>query len=348
MDEMDILWSKEKLHKIFSKDSLPLKTAHASGDAGVSIRCCRLCGDDANLSCFSDTFIWEGVKERYDKLLYDCFGIRVFPADSMICERCVRQLRNAQRFRALVQAAFTRPPSEYSTYRSQLGVGESFTKNKKKRKSTHELLKKSTRTTVVGCNKKRKLNERKTAINSSNVQVRRINIACTMCNHKYPMIVPFEGWKKFVCSRCKKNSEPRTGSFRKYATSRMTPLNTRDRSNLNAKTDLREKSRVCSLPKKPSQITKQESFLRPKYQCSQCNKKYLIAQHLNHHVESVHTNLKNIDYLCAVCGKDMNTKDLLERHMRMHTGQPIYQCDVCMRVFKGRRAFQTHYLTHGK
>lgn len=131
-----------------------------------------------------------------------------------------------------------------STYRSQLGVGEGFTKNKKKRKSTHELLKKSTRTTVVSCNKKRKLNERKTVINSSNLQVRRMNIACTMCNHKYPMIVPFEGWKKFVCSRCKKNSEPRTGNFRKYT--RLTPLNTRDRLSINAKTDLREKSRYIS------------------------------------------------------------------------------------------------------
>lgn len=65
-------------------------------------------------------------------------------------------------------------------------------------------------------------------------------------------------------------------------------------------------------------------------------------------MESVHSNLKNIDYICAVCGKDMNRKDLLEKHMRMHTGQPIYRCDVCMRVFKGKRTFQTHYLSHGK
>lgn len=104
--------------------------------------------------------------------------------------------------------------------------------------------------------------------------------------------------------------------------------------------------RLSNLPRNPSQITRNESFIKPKFQCSQCTRKYTIAQNLAKHVSSVHKN--GATCLCAVCGKDMKSKELLERHMRMHTGQPIYRCDVCMRIFKGKRLFQTHYLTHGK
>ncbi|CAH2100660.1 unnamed protein product [Euphydryas editha] len=343
---MDLLWSKERLQKIFSKDSIPLTTAHASGDARASVRCCRLCGRDANLRCFCDTYVWEGIEERYDQLLHDCFGVRVLPTDSMICDQCVRQLRNTQRFRALVQAAFANPPSEFSTNQSQMGIGEGFArpKNKHKPKSNVELLKKMTRTTISNPQRKRKLNEHKSSLNS-NVQVRRMNIACTMCNQRYPMLVPFEGWKKFVCSRCKKSREPRRTICRKCNMNVPASM-MREHLEIHTKADLKTKNRLSNLMKNPSQIRKNESFIKPKFQCSQCTNKYTIAQNLAKHISSVHKN--SVHCLCTICGKDMKSKELLERHMRMHTGQPIYRCDVCMRIFKGKRLFQTHYLTHGK
>ncbi|XP_046975587.1 zinc finger protein 569-like isoform X2 [Vanessa cardui] len=342
---MDLLWSKERLQKIFSKDSIQLTTAHASGDARIPIRCCRLCGGDVNLHSFCDNYVWEGVEGRYDQLLYDCFG--VIQTDGMICERCIRQLRNTQRFRALVQAAFAKPPSEFSTNQSHLGIGEGFArpKNRNVTKSPIvELYKKLTKSTMVNPPRKRKLVERKSIMNS-NVQVKRMNIACTVCKQRYPMLVPFEGWKKFVCSRCKKNCEPRRIVCRKCNT--LVPTNTmREHLDLHVKSDLKSKNRLSNYPKSSSQTMKKEIFVKPKYQCSQCTKKYTMAQNLVKHVSSVHKN--SIHYLCAVCGKDLKTKELLERHMRTHTGQPIYRCDVCMRIFKGKRLFQTHYLTHGK
>lgn len=124
-----------------------------------------------------------------------------------------------------------------STYQSQLGVSEGFSNITTKRTLTHELLKKNTHTTIIGTSKKRKLSERKKNLNSI-PQIKRMNIACTVCNHKYPMIVPFEGWKKFVCSRCKKNSEPRIVNYRKY-----TKLPNKKETLKLQTTDLKAKSR---------------------------------------------------------------------------------------------------------
>ncbi|XP_034838055.2 zinc finger protein 605-like isoform X2 [Maniola hyperantus] len=316
-------------------DSISLNVTHASGDGGSTLPCCRLCGGDGNLRCFCETYLWEGVEERYDQLLFNCFGIRPLPADDLICERCVCQLRNTQRFRTLVQSAFARPPSEYSINQSQIGIGEGRTQKKIKSKSKLsrlELVKKSTRT-GIDLKLSKNLSERKKSDFGTNAQPRRMNIACTLCQQKYPVIIPFNGCNNFVCSRCKKKGENRP-NLRKYNVN----------LEVHTKTDLRGKSRLLSMQKIPSQSVKIP--VPSKYQCDKCPKKYSVGQHLTEHINTVHKNTYGT--VCTICEKNFKTKELLDRHMRMHTGQLIYRCDVCMRVFKGKRAFQAHYLTHGK
>lgn len=95
----------------------------------------------------------------------------------------------------------------------------------------------------------------------------------------------------------------------------------------------------------PSRTESRYSQLRH-YYCPECPKKYTVAQHLAAHKQREHR--KESDYICTVCGKDLKTREMLDRHLAMHTGQPIYQCDVCLRNFKGKRSFQLHYLTHEK
>ncbi|PZC73050.1 hypothetical protein B5X24_HaOG210138 [Helicoverpa armigera] len=77
---MNVLYTSQKLQELFCDEdlSLPANNMAASGDGdGAPGRCCRLCGGDSNLRYFGDTYIWEGVEERYDQLLYDCFGVKV-------------------------------------------------------------------------------------------------------------------------------------------------------------------------------------------------------------------------------------------------------------------------------
>ncbi|CAG4981471.1 unnamed protein product [Colias eurytheme] len=335
---MDVLWSKEKLLKIFSKSSIRLTVAQGSGDGGVN-RCCRLCGGENNLRSFCTSYLWEGAEERYDQLLYNCFGVQVSPSDCMICENCIRQLRNIQRFRALVLSAFASAPSEYSTRHSQMsGRGSCKRKIKNKKRSTVELSKKTTKMSI---NKRR---SRKSFSNNT-TEMKRTNIACSMCKQRYPMILPVNESHLFICSRCKQKSAPSNRVCRKC--NMIMPSNMlREHLEMHAKPELRGKSRLCTLPKKSTQVLRTESRLTQlKHYCTQCPKKYTNAQHLATHMQTDH---RKQDYLCAVCGKNYKTREMLDRHMRMHTGQPIYQCDICLRYFKGKRNFQSHYLTHGR
>lgn len=130
---------------------------------------------------------------------------------------------------------------------SHMGVGEGSPrpKNKHKAKSNVELLKKMTRTTISNPQRKRKISEHKSILNS-NIQVRRMNIACTMCKQRYPMLVPFEGWKKFVCSRCKKNCEPRKSVCRKCNMNVPAGM-MREHLEKHVKADLRTKNRLIFL-----------------------------------------------------------------------------------------------------
>ncbi|CAK1554511.1 unnamed protein product [Leptosia nina] len=344
-NEVDALAAKlkrETRYKKIKESSIRLSVTHASGDGGVPNRCCRLCGGESNLRCFCTSYLCEGVEERYDQMLSNCFGIRVSPSDSMVCESCIRQLRNIYRFRSLVLAAFARAPSEYSTRMSlQSGKGSYKRKNRSKKKSNPELLKRESKATI----NKRRGSSRRSLVNP-NVQLKRTNVACSVCRQRYPMLLPTNGTKVFVCSRCKKKNQPRNATCRQCNV--IMPANMlREHLELHSRNELRRRSRMC-IPQRnrnPSRTDSRMSQLRHFY-CAQCPKKFTAAHHLATHIQTEHKN--GTDCLCAICGKDLKTREMLDRHMRMHTGQPIYQCDVCLRYFKGKRSFQLHYLTHGK
>ncbi|KAH9630556.1 hypothetical protein HF086_016060 [Spodoptera exigua] len=95
---MNILYTSQKLQELFCDDHLPVH-ANASGDGdGVPGRCCRLCGGDTNLRYFGDTYVWEGVEERYDKLLFDCFGVKFYKQrpQKFQCTRCPKKYAMAK------------------------------------------------------------------------------------------------------------------------------------------------------------------------------------------------------------------------------------------------------------
>ncbi|XP_028158615.1 zinc finger and BTB domain-containing protein 41-like isoform X1 [Ostrinia furnacalis] len=309
---MNVLRTKGKFHKIFSTENVSL---HASGDGAAAGRCCRLCGGDTSLRAFGDTYVWEGVEERYDQLLYDCFGVRVTQLDNMICEWCVRQLRNTERFKALVHAAFDKPPSSsIPSPTVSTKVPDDILKNENigiiNNKSIIELLK----TKMSKENRKSKRGHPKP------LDVKRTNVQCKVCKQKYPMIVPANGCKEFVCSRCKKNNDKQS-LFRKSYVAMPTGMTTHMR--FQSGMDLKWKNRLSSLSKKPSQTKRQENPLRSrfaKFKCSICPKKYTTSAHLVEHMKLVHGERKNTMFAkyCVLCGRHYRTKELLDKHLQMH------------------------------
>ena len=88
-----------------------------------------------------------------------------------------------------------------------------------------------------------------------------------------------------------------------------------------------------------------EKEVNYKFVCSQCGKGFEKEKFRNI-CELKHTNSFTIFCPVETCGKGFYEKGPLQKHMRTHTGETPYQCDVCLKRFKQRTHLKTHMKVH--
>lgn len=80
------------------------------------------------------------------------------------------------------------------------------------------------------------------------------------------------------------------------------------------------------------------------FMCNQCPSSFKLVNHLNEHKSAIHLGLKK--YQCTICGKKLNDKGNFDVHVRRHTGEKPFTCDICLSTFYGNREMKKHKARH--
>ncbi|XP_028034412.1 zinc finger protein 652-like [Bombyx mandarina] len=295
---MNVIWTKDKLHKIFSAESISANVEASRGCRPTLARC-RLCDGDELLRAFGDSCSWDG-NLTYAQLLRDCFDVEVKSLNWLLCESCVIRLRNADRMKALVQAALDNTLTEATSNPS--------TRTLKKQNATNG---QPTKRTNVNIGKKEPRKQRQCC-----QRYKRKHLICSVCGQKYFMIVNMDDEKVFTCSRCKKEGD--RSSLCKRCDILVPSKMMKAHLELHVEADLRGKSRLRIQPKKAAQIRAANPKARAldKYECLQCLKRHKDVREYLNHMRIAH----KVYTICKVCGRDMKTKFFLDKHLSAHQG----------------------------
>ncbi|TMW44607.1 hypothetical protein DOY81_010310 [Sarcophaga bullata] len=76
------------------------------------------------------------------------------------------------------------------------------------------------------------------------------------------------------------------------------------------------------------------------HQCVHCERGYRVLHNLHRHIRSVHLNGKNFD--CSICNVSYSRKDVLKRHMLLHSDTKNFHCLLCSQSFKTKDYLNAH------
>lgn len=76
------------------------------------------------------------------------------------------------------------------------------------------------------------------------------------------------------------------------------------------------------------------------YKCSYCTSAFKLPNALKYHENSIHLGVKK--HQCKICGKKLADSVNLRAHIRRHTGEKPFVCDMCPEAFFEARPLRKH------
>ncbi|XP_015737396.1 zinc finger and BTB domain-containing protein 46 isoform X1 [Coturnix japonica] len=90
-----------------------------------------------------------------------------------------------------------------------------------------------------------------------------------------------------------------------------------------------------------------------RFQCAQCPASFTLKSNMDRHEKTIHFNFNEFTVIrkkfkCPYCSFSAMHQCILKRHMRSHTGERPYPCEICGKKFTRREHMKRHTLVHSK